>query len=60
MTAPTEQLGPAGKEASLLALIMVEQPIIQAEISSVENFDGTKNKFKLWTAPVENAAQISD
>ena len=25
----------------------------------MEMFDGTKSKFELWIAPVENAAQIS-
>ena len=38
---------------------MVEQPIIQAVTSSVKTFDGTKSKFELWIASVENAAQIS-
>ena len=38
---------------------MVEQPIIQAAISSIETFDGTKSKFESWIASVGNAAQIS-
>ena len=39
---------------------MVEQPIIQAAVFSVETFDGTKSKFEYWTASGENAAQISE
>ena len=33
-------------EASYLALVIVEQSIIQAAISSVETFDGTERKFE--------------
>ena len=38
---------------------MLEQPIIQAAVSSVETFNGTKSKFKSKIVSVENAAQIS-
>ena len=43
----------------LPASVMVKQPIIQAVISSVETFDGTKSKIESWIASVENEAQIS-
>ena len=58
VTAPINQLGPVVSEASPLALVMVEQPIIQVAISSVEMIDGTKSKFESWIASVENATQI--
>ena len=57
--ASIEQLKPVISEAILLASVMVEQPIIQAVISSIEAFDGTKSKFESWITSVENAAQIS-
>ena len=53
------QLASLVTEANLLSLVMVEQPIIHAAMSSVEMFDGTKSKFESWIASVENAAQIS-
>ena len=59
MKAPINQLGPAVSEASLLALVMVEQPIIQAVVSSVEMFGSMKSKFESWIPSVENVAQIS-
>ena len=57
-TASIEQLKPVISETSLLASMMVEQPIIQTVISSVETFNDTK-KFESWITSVENAAQIS-
>ena len=57
---PIKQLRPVVNEASILASVTVQQPIIQAVISSVEMFDGTKSKFESWIASVENAAQISE
>ena len=54
-TTPIEQLRPVVNEASLLASVMVEQPIIQAAVSSVGTFDGTKSKFKSWITLMENA-----
>ena len=57
-TASIEQLKPVFTGTSLLASMMVEQPIIQAAISTVETFDDTKSKFESWIASVENAAQI--
>ena len=45
-------------ETSLLASMMLEQPIIQAVISSTETFNGTMSKFESWIASVVNAAQI--
>ena len=59
VTATINQLGPVASEAGLLALVMVEQAIIQAAIPSVETFHGTKHKLKSWTASVENSTQIS-
>ena len=38
---------------------MVDQPIIQAAISSAETVDGNKNKFEACIASFENAAQFS-
>ena len=46
-------------EGSLLLYVMIEQAMIQAALSSVENFDGTKGKFKVWTESIENIGQIS-
>ena len=43
-TASIEQLKPVISETSLLASMMVEQPIIQAAITSRETPDGTKSK----------------
>ena len=37
---------------------MVDQPIIQAVISSIETSDSTKSKFESWIASVENAAHV--
>ena len=59
VTVPINQSGPVVIEASLLASVMVEQPIIQAAISTVETFNGAKSKFEALVASVENAAQIS-
>ena len=50
VTAPINQLRPVVREGCLLALVIVEQSTIQAAISSVEMFDGTKSKFESWTA----------
>ena len=44
-TAPIEQLRPVSNGASLLASVMVEQPIIQAVISSVESLMALKVKL---------------
>ena len=52
-------MGHVISKSSLLALTMVEQPIIWAVVSSVEMFGGTNGKFELWIASVENAAQSS-
>ena len=60
VTAPINQFGPVASEASLLALVMVEQLIIQAAISSVEMFNGTKSKIESWIVSVGNAVQISE
>ena len=57
-TASIEQLKPVISETSLLASMMVEQPIIQAAITSEETFSGTKSKFESWIASLENAVQI--
>ena len=38
---------------------MIEQTIIQAALSSIETFDGTKSEFEAWTESGENAEQIS-
>ena len=38
--------------------MMVEQPIIQATISSKETFHGTKSRFDSGKVSVENTAQI--
>ena len=59
MTAPIDKLEPVVSEASLLTLVMVEQTIIQGEISSYKTFDGTKSKFESWIVSVVNTAQIS-
>ena len=47
------------QKANLLALVIVEQPIIQTAVSSVETFDGTKSKFQSLNESVENTAQKS-
>ena len=46
-------------EDNLLLSIMIEENTIQAALSSIEIFNGRKGKFKAWTEPNENAAQIS-
>ena len=56
---PSSNWVPKISEATLLTSVMVEKPIIQVVISSVETFDGTKSKFESWIASVENAAQVS-
>ena len=53
-------LRPVLNEASLLASVTVEQPIIQAVISSLEMLGGTKSKFQSLIAYMENAAQITE
>ena len=55
---PIHQLGPVVSDGSLLALVLVEQPIIQAAITSVETVNDTKCKFESLIGSVENAAQI--
>ena len=52
--ASIEQLKLVISNTSLLASVMVEQPINQVAISSIE----TKSKFESWIVPVENAAQM--
>ena len=46
-------------EGNSLSSIMKEQIIMQAALTSIEMFDGTKHKFKAWSEAIENAAQIS-
>ena len=46
-------------EGNLLLSVMIEQTIIQAALSSIETFDGTKSKFEAWTESIENAEYIS-
>ena len=36
-------------EGNLLALIMVEQTILQVALTSIETFDGTKTTCEAWT-----------
>ena len=50
---------PVVNEVNLLAAVIVEQPIIQTAVSSVETFDDTKSKFETETASLKNAAPIS-
>ena len=54
-----EQSRPVDNEASLLISVMVEQPIIQVAVSSVEMFNVSKSKFVSCIASAENVAQIS-
>ena len=58
VTAPINQLEHVVSEATLLASVMVTQPIIQAVISWGETFDCTKSKCESWITSVENAAKI--
>ena len=44
---------------NLLIIVMADQAIIQAALSSVKTFDGDIYKFEAWITSVENAAQIS-
>ena len=46
-------------EGNLVSSVIIEQTILQSALSSIETFDGTRGKFKVWTGSVENAAQIS-
>ena len=46
-TASIEQLKPVINETSLLASVMAEQHITQAEISSIDASNGTKSKLNL-------------
>ena len=46
-------------EGIVLSSVTIEQTIIQAELSSVEAFHGTKSNFQAWTESIENAEQIS-
>ena len=39
-----------------LALVMVEQTIIQAALTSMEMFKGTKSKFEAWMETIKNMA----
>ena len=52
-TRPIQQLRPEVNKTSLLASVMVQQPMIQAVISSVEMFDGNRSKFVSWIASME-------
>ena len=45
-------------EGNLLLLVMVEQSMIHAALTSIEMFDGTKANFRLGES-IENAMQIS-
>ena len=40
-------------ESHYLSFIMIEQTIIQAALTSIEMFDGTKSKFEVWTEATE-------
>ena len=42
-----EQVRYVINDASILTLVMADQTIIQAAISSIETFDGNKNKFEV-------------
>ena len=57
-TTSIEQLKPVISKTSLLASVTVEQPVIQAVTSSIENFSGTKSELESWIISVENAAYI--
>ena len=57
-TTSTEKLKPVISTTILLVSVMVEQPNIQAVISSIETFDCTKSKFESWKMSVENTAHI--
>ena len=46
-------------EGNLLLSIMIEQTIMQAALTSIEMFQGTKRKSEAWTESIENAVQIS-
>ena len=46
-------------KGNLLSSSMIEQRIIQAALTSIEKFNGTKNKFKAWKEAVNTIAQIS-
>ena len=51
--------GPTMFEGSSLALIMVEQTILQLSLASIEMFYGTKKNFEAWMQATKNVAQIS-
>ena len=38
---------------------MIEQTLIQAALTLIKMFDGTKSKCEAWMEVIENAAQIS-
>ena len=42
-----QNIGPTAFEGNLLALVMVEQTILQAALASIEMFNGTKPRLKL-------------
>ena len=52
-------LSPQLWRANSLALVMVEQMIVQTAITSIETFDATNSNFKAWTEAIKNTAQIS-
>ena len=53
-----DKLKPVIRTTSLLASVMVKQPVIQTGISSVETFDGIKSKIESWITYVKNAVHI--
>ena len=46
-------------ESNSLASVMIKQTIIQAVLTSIKMFDGTKSKSEAWVESIESAAQIS-
>ena len=44
---------------NMLTTERADKTIIQSAISSLETFDGNKNKFEGWITSVENVAKIS-
>ena len=49
----SQNAGPTTFIGNSLALVMVEQTILQAALTSVEMFDCTKRKFKAWMEAVK-------
>ena len=55
-----EKVTYAVNNLNLIMKVMVDQAIIKAAMSSIENVDSSKNKFEAWITLVKNTAQISD